>query len=240
MTALSAIDWIDFDPPSLDEIAEAQKRFRYSKGLFWLGSDTSRGFDFGYGRTSLPSGIDRILGYYYVLGPSIVAVVFTFVLAADEAMKLDAPLRNDAESRLDRLGPTLFSMKTVRDVKRERIGDVLDEVIRRCLTWLNDRMPGTLSATKEGFGPPTCGLVSLAVGRPFDTQAGYMALLGLMWRHFAEKFVSHDFLFLLEYPFFRIADSWMTAAFNEADAIGHGWLSDLGEAAEDFYGSCNS
>jgi hypothetical protein len=234
MAALSAIDWIDFGLAFLDEIAAAQKGFRYSKGLFWLGSDTSRGFDFGYGRTSLPSGIDRIFGYYYVLGPSIVAVVLTFVLATDEAMKLDAPLRNDAESSLDRLGPTLFSVKTVRDIKRERIGNIRDEVIRRCLTWLNDRLPGTLSATKDGFGPPTCALVSLAVGRPFDTQAGYMALLGLMWPHSAEKFVSHDFLFLLKYPFFRVADNSMTAAFNEADAVGHGWLSDLEDAPERF------
>jgi hypothetical protein len=231
MTAFSAIDWIRFDGTFLDDIAGVQKGFRYSQGLFGLASDTSRGFDFGYGRTSLPSGIDRILGVYYVLGPSIVAVVFTFVLASDEAMRLDAALRNDGESRLDRLGPTLFSMKTVRNVKRERIGDVLDQVIRRCLTWLNDRMPGTLSANKEGFGPPTCALVSLAVGRPLDTQAGYMALLGL-WRRFAEKFVSHDFLFLLG-PFFRVAGRWMTAAFNEADATGHGWPSDHG-AAEDF------
>ena len=101
----------------MDQIAEARKGYQYSRGVFWLISDTSPSALGGYGRTSLPSGIDRIYGEYYVLGPSIVAVVLTFVLADDEAKRLDAALRDDAESRLDRLGPTNFSVKTVRDIK---------------------------------------------------------------------------------------------------------------------------
>ena len=174
-----------------------------------------------------------------MLGPSIVAVVLTFVLADDEAKRLDAALRDDAESRLDRLGPTNFSVKTVRDIKRERIRRIRDEVVRRCRAWLKDRMPGTLSATKEGLGPPTCALISLAAGRPFDTHAEYMALLDLTLAYFAEKFVAHDFLFLT-HPIGRATDGGLVAAFNEAAAVGRGWLSDLGAAPEIFHEAISS
>ena len=149
-SALAAIEWTNFDEPLLDQIAEARRGFQYSRWVFWLISDTSPSELGGYGRTSLPSGIDRIYSDCYVLGPSIMAVVLTFVLADDEAKSLDAALRDDAESRLDLLGPANFSVKTVRDIKREQIRRIQDEVVRRCRSWLKDTMPGTLSATQEG------------------------------------------------------------------------------------------
>ena len=192
-TALAAIEWTNFDEPVLDRIAGARRGFQYFRWVFWLVSETSSGVLGGYGRTSLPSGIDRIYGDCYVLGPSIVAVVLTFVLADDEAKGLDAALRDNAESRLDLLGPTNFSVKTVRDIKREQVRRIQDEVVRRCRSWLKDTMPGTLSATQEGLGPPTCALISLAAGKLFDTDAEYMELLDLMRPYLVEKFVAHDF-----------------------------------------------
>jgi len=238
-TALAAIDWTNFDEPLVGQIAESRKGYQYSRGVFWLISDTSPSLLGGYGRTSVPSGIDRIYGDYYVLGPSVVAVVLTFVLAGDEAKRLDAALREDAESRLDHLGPMKFSVKTVSDIKTERIRGIQDDVGGRCLAWLKDRMPGMLSATAEGFGPPTCALMSLAVGKPFDTQAGYMALLDLMRPYLVEKFVSHDFLFLIR-PISGPTDNGMVAAFNEADAVGSGWLRDPGAAPEVFHEAISS
>ncbi|MFZ0383888.1 MAG: hypothetical protein WAL38_39105, partial [Solirubrobacteraceae bacterium] len=238
-SALAAIEWTNFDEPLLDQIAEARRGFQYSRWVFWLISNTSPSELGGYGRTSLPSGIDRIYSDCYVLGPSIVAVVFTFVLADDEAKRLDAALRDDAESRLDLLGPTNFSVKTVRDIKREQIRRIQDEVVRRCRSWLKDTMPGTLSATQEGLGPPTCALISLATGKPFDTDAEYMALLNLMRPYLVEKFVAHDFLFLIR-PISRATDGGLVAAFNEADAVGRGWLAALGAAPEIFHEAITS
>ena len=238
-SALAAIEWTNFDEPLLDQVAEARRGFRYSRWVFWLISDTSPSELGGYGRTSLPSGIDRIYSDCYVLGPSIVAVVLTFVLADDEAKRLDAALRDDAESRLDLLGPTNFSVKTVRDIKREQIRRIQDEVVRRCRSWLKDTMPGTLSATEEGLGPPTCALISLATGKPFDTDAENMALLDLMRPYLVEKFVAHDFLFLIR-PISRATDGGLVAAFNEADAVGRGWLAALGAAPEIFHEAITS
>jgi hypothetical protein len=57
-----------------------------------------------------------------VLGPSIVAVVLTFVLADDEAKGLDAALRAEAESRLDLLGPTNFSVRPFVTSSARRFG----------------------------------------------------------------------------------------------------------------------
>ena len=239
-SALAAIEWTNFDEPVLDQIAEARRGFQYSRWVFWLVSETSSGVLGGYGRTSLPSGIDRIYGDYYVLGPSIVAVVLTFALADDAAKRLDAALRDGAESRLDLLGPTNFSVKTVRDIKRERIRRIQDEVVRRCRSWLKDRMPGRLSAMEEGLGPPTCALISLAAGKPFDTDAEYMALLDLMRPYLVEKFVAHDFLFLI-HPIGRATDGGLVAAFNEADAVGRGWLpASLGAVPEVFHEAITS
>lgn len=273
VTALAAIDWNYSDESVGYKITEARKDYQDSRGFFWLLEETSvyllsqRGeifdasdmsHDFpGFGRTSLPSGIDYIVGEYYVVGPSTVAIVLTFVLVDDEARRLDAALREDAKPTM---GPyslaQVSNIRTVEDVKRERIRDIRAEVARRCLTWLKDKMPGTLSATEEGPGPPTCALVSLAAGKPFDSQAEYMALLGLTRASFrgyfagmtlrglrptgsVEKFVSDDFLFLVR-PSGRATDGGLMAAFNEADARSHSWIFDLDAAPEVFHREISS
>lgn len=215
-TALGAIEWTNSDKPIPARIAAARKGYRYSQVVFELVSDTTQSVPSSYGLTSLPSGIDHIFARYRVIGPAIVAVVFTFVLADDEAKRIDIALRKDAESRHIR---SLPGMKTVYDIKRERVRGAQHEVIRRCLAWLKNRMPGTLSMAQEGFYLPACAVVSLAVGRPFDTQAEYMALLDLTEASSAEKFVRLPFLFLIDRPAVR-AGGWTVAAFNEAEARG--------------------
>jgi hypothetical protein len=214
-TTLGAIEWANFRRPIVDDIAQARLGDYYARGNFWLVSDASRGA-VRYGQTNLPSGIDRIYGNYYVVGRSLVALVLTFVLTDDDAGRIDAALQDDAESRVERHG-TYISMKTVRDVKRERIRDVRKEVIQCCLEWLKSRIPGTLSAAIEGLDPPACTLVSLAAGKPFDTQAEYMELLDLSRPLLAEKFIRHEFLYLVP------ADGGLDAVFNWADAV-QGWL----------------
>ena len=66
-----------------------------------------------------------------------------------------------------------------------------------------------------------------------------MALLDLMRPYLVEKFVSHDFLFLIR-PISRPTDNGMVAAFNEADAVGSGWLRDPGAAPEVFHEAISS
>ena len=130
-------------------------------------------------------------------------MVLTFVLAVDEAKRIDRAVREDAESRLDRRGERV-RVKTVRAIKRERIRGIREDVVRRCRAWLKDRMPGTLSASNEGLGPPTCALLSLAAGKPFATEDKYMALLDLQFPVLVETFVRHNFLFLCV-PAWRIS-----------------------------------
>lgn len=235
-TALGAIEWANFRRPIVDDIAEARKSDHYFVGSFWLFSDASQGV-LRYGRTSLPAGIDRIYGQHYVLGRSIVALVLTFVLADDEANRIDGAVHDDAESRGERHG-TYIKMKTVRDVKRERVRGVLDEVTRRCLEWLTSRAPGTLSGAIEGLDPPVCALVSLAAGKPFDTQAEYMDLLDLRRPLLAERFVRHEFLYLV--PLGGPAEGGRVAAFNEADAIAAEWTAGLGDIPETFHEEISS
>jgi hypothetical protein len=229
-TALGTIQWANFRRPIVDDIAEARKSDHWFVGSFWLFSDTSQGV-LRYGQATLPSGIDRIYGKHYVLGRSIAALVLTFALADDEANRIDAALHDDAESRAERHG-TYIRRKTVRDVKRERVRGVRAEVTRSCLDWLKSRTPGTLSAAVEGLDPPACALVSLAEGKPFDTQAEYMDLLDLRRPLLAEKFARHEFLYLV--PLGGPDEGGLVAAFNEADAVAAEWTRDLGEAPETF------
>ena len=237
MTALDAINWVNFHEPISREIAVARKGGIYYSGHFLLVSSRSESALYGYGQTDLPSRIDRIYCDYHILGPSITAMVLTFVLTADETRRMDKALREDAESRLDRTGAR-FSTMTVRDVKRELVRGVRDQVVQRCCTWLKSRMPGTLSATK-GAGLPACTLVSLAVGKPFDTQAEYMTLLGLRHPFLVEKFARHDFLFLVHVLIVAVG-SPVLAVFNEADAVGSGWLRDPEDAPGLFHREISS
>src|SRR5689334_3571003 len=153
------------------------------------------------------------------------ALVLTFELAADEAKRIDVALREPAKSRLDHPGKQ-FSMRTAQEVKRERIRNIRDQIIRRCVEWLKTRMPGTLSTAKEGSAPLTCALFSLAVGKPFATQDDYMELLDLRFQYFVQEPVDREFLFLVNL-LEESTKGCMIAAFNEADAVRGRWLFEL-------------
>jgi hypothetical protein len=238
--ALGALEWSDSDEPITDSIAEARKGHQYLSGRIWLiAKEAPAGFMGTHARTDIPAGVDRIYLEYYVAGPSIVAVVLTFALDEDEGRKLDALLREDVESRLDRFGGGRVSVRTVEDIKKERIRGIRDDVTRRCLDWLKEQMPGSLSTTTEGLGAPTCALVTLAEGRPFENQAPYMNLLDLRLALIAQKFIAHDFLFLT-HPISSRHDNEMLASFNEAAALSGTWLPELWAAPEVFHEAISS
>lgn len=99
-------------------------------------------------------------------------------------------------------------------------------------------MPGSLSATTEGPGCPVYVLVTLAHGKPFETQDPYMFLLDLKLALIALKFVDHDFLFLT-HPL-GTSENEMVRAFNESEALSSGWLPDVRAAPEMFHEAVSS
>jgi hypothetical protein len=232
--ALGAIEWINFDEPIAEKIAEARKDGEYYRAQFVFISDPSRGLRLrGYGKVSLPEGIERIYGQSYVLGPSLVAVALTFVLTDAEAGRLDTALRDEAQSRVERTGSTQYTPKTVYHVKSERAHGIQDELSKRCLAWLKKKFPGTLVAG-DGLRVPVCSLLSLAEGKPFHTQAEYMRLLNLTNGFFAYKFARPDFLFLTP-RIGRTRERELIAAFSEADALSPGSYPDLSAMSEIFH-----
>ena len=237
---LATIEWRNCDPPIVDRIVEAQKGYTYSRGDFWLAqAPSSVGSLVQGGITSLPGPFSRIYGTYYVLGPSLVALVLTFVLDDEASRRVDAALRHDAESRLDQLGGSTFSIKSVLQVKKERIRSIRNNIGQRCELWIKGAMPGTLSAIQEGLGMPTCALVGLARGVPFETNAEYMALLDLRNEFLAKRFVDPDFLFLA-YPLDSEPNNLMLGAFNEGEAIAQQWVSDTSATPERFHEAISS
>lgn len=239
-TRLAKINWVNLDVPIVDEITEARKGYQYAGGVFWLVSDETRNQRLSRrGMTSLPSGVDRIYGRYYVAGPSIVALVLTFVLVDDLAKRLDTAVREDAESRFDRVGPRRGTFLGVDAVKRERVRNIREEVTQRCLTWLKNEMAGTLSGSTEGLGPPTCALLSLVAGTPFETQGKYMSPLDLNMTYSAQKF-AHLSSLCLTRPIMRTRDNEFLAAFNEPAALGGDWLPGLEAAPEHFHEAISS
>lgn len=173
-----------------------------------------------------------------MLGPSILAMVFTFVLTDELAKRIDGILRQDVESHL-RNRRRIRSVANVFDTKRERIRHFQGEVHETCREWLRTNMPGMLLTARWPSGAPSCGLLTLAVGRPFNTDDEYMALLGLSERANVEGFAGHGFLFMI-YRFGRYDGGWPLAAANEADAIASGDLTNLKVAPEWFHNQISS
>lgn len=240
VAGLEAMEWVNTDEPVVDRIREAQKGYLYSRGVFWIAPPTSQGGSMrSHARAPLPTGVTQIYAEYNVLGPSLVALVLTFVLAAAEATSIDVAIREDVESRLDRFGPRSVSIRTVRDVKKERVRAARGDVRKRCQDWITATVPGTLSAVQEGLGPPTCALISLKQGTPFGTHAEYMTLVDLVNDWLAERFVSPDCLYLA-YPIDISPNNRMTGAFNEGDALSQQWLHDVGAAPELFHEAISS
>lgn len=212
-----SIKWIHVDEPFANEIAKArQEDTTYNTQFLLMSGPTSHPWMYGFGEERLPAGIQRIVGQLYVLGPSMVALVLTFVLADSEARCLDNALREDMQSQLHRSASGMVGVRTVFQLKYEGVRALLDKFGDRCLEWLEGWAPGTLCAG-EGTDVPVCSLVSLARGKPFQDQGDYMRLLGLTSGYGAARFASPDFMFLVPRTG-RLRPREFIAAFNEADA----------------------
>jgi hypothetical protein len=230
-TTLREVEWVNSPRKVAEGITQARTDDLYATENFTLlsASDPAQAL-FGYGEIGLPAGCRRIYGRYYVLGPSIVVLVLTFVLADGEAGRLDAALRDDAQSGVIQHGSAETSVKTVFQVKYELLHDLWNELAQRCLAWLGEKFPGTLAAG-SGPGVPSCSLVSLAKGRPFETKAEYMRLLELTNGYPGFKFGRLDYMYLT--PAIGLARRReYIAAFNEADALAPGSYPDLSVTPE--------
>ena len=229
-TALDAITWVDFPRKVAEEITEARKDDRYAGDnfIFLSAADPAQAL-LGHGGVDLPEGCKRIHGRYYVLGPSIVALVLTFVLADAEAGRLDAALRNDVEPDTAQSGSG-GGVRTVYHVKYEFVHHLWGELEKRCLIWLKEKLPGTL-VTASVVGVPSCSLVSLAKGRPFETQAEYMRLLELNKNSPGFRFGLPDYLYMTPSIGLTRRREYI-AAFNEEDALAPGSYPDLSIAPE--------
>jgi hypothetical protein len=152
-----------------------------------------------------------------VLGPSIVTLALTFVLGDAEARRLDTVLRDDVESRVDKIGATRYAPKNVYQVKSGLVRSIISELGGRCLVWLKEKFPGSLAAA-GGLGVPVFSLISLFSGKPFETQADYLRLLDLTNATFASRFERPDYLYMTP-RMGRARNDEFIAAFNEADAL---------------------
>jgi hypothetical protein len=230
-TALRAIEWVDFPRKIAEDITQARKDDRYAidNFTFLFAPDPTQAL-FGHGEIGLPAGCKRIYGRYYVLGPSIVVLVLTFVLSDAEARRLDAVLRNDVKASVIQSGSAGTSVKSVYQVKYELVHRLWSELANRCLAWLGEKLPGTL-VTGSDLSVPSCSLVSLVKGRPFETKAEYMRLLELTKGSVGFRFGRPDFMYLT--PSIGLARGQQyIAAFNEADALASGSYPSLSVTPE--------
>lgn len=219
---LREIEWVNSDGAIAENIQEARKGDIYARDNFTLLSSPDPVQTlFGYGMIGLPAEFKRIYGRYYVLGPSMVALVLTFVLTDADARQLDTALRNDAES---------IGVQAVYHVKSERAARLREGLGKRCLTWLEERFPG-ICVTGGSPGVPTCSLVSFAKGRPFQTRAQYMRLLELGDGLPGFKFAPPGYLYLTP-SIGRTRRRDYIAAFNEVDALAPGSCPNLSVAPE--------
>jgi hypothetical protein len=170
-----------------------------------------------YGEETLPAGIDRIAGQVRVLGPSLVTVVLTFVLEESHAIRLDEALRLPVDPENPGAQSRAAVSNVVR-VKRERVDRVLDDVTSRCQDWLSKWVPGMLAAG-DGRRVPTCSLISLAEGRPFQTPGDYMRLLNMSaGTSGAMRFAQPDYaIFVLDLGA-RKRRRNLAASFNDQEA----------------------
>ena len=214
---LRTIRWTDIDEPLAEQIAIARRDDTPCNSEFLLRSDASSHPKMrGLGKTALPTGIDRIVGQVHVLGPSLVAVVLTFVLEDNQAIRLDEALRSQVGAE----SPESQSRAALRNVfvgKYERVEKVLDDVADRCQNWLKNWVPGTL-ASGDGQRMPACSLISLAEGQPFQTPDDYMRLLSMSTGvSGAMRFARPDYIFLMNLGA-RKRRRNLTASFNEQQA----------------------
>jgi hypothetical protein len=130
-------------------------------------------------QAALPNGVSVIDGWYYLLGPYSLVVVFTFRLNADTQLVLDRILRTDVVPRLDEVSPgSGIQPVSVIDVKRQNCSKQLDSLNALCQHWANDHFPGTLN--HDASEPiPVIPCVTTREEAPFQSGTLYQRLVGL-------------------------------------------------------------
>jgi hypothetical protein len=193
---LSALEWAEDAADVSQEVESALLGYKYYRHLFWIREPDRNPVFPGITQAwaHVPDGVDRIYGDVNVLGPSLVVLVLTFVFTESTAATMDRQLRVDGESQLRRQG-SRFAIHDARGEKKDRVWAARQDISVVCQNWASTAFPGMLSQVTEGFGRPTCGLVTLALGTPFMTHQQYMANLELVNNHLAYRFVNHEYLF---------------------------------------------
>jgi hypothetical protein len=233
---LGAINWTNFNKTTANETGKAGEAAGRYPAQFVLVSGPASDLTLRiHSKINLPDRIARIYGQSYALGPSIVALVLTFVLTDAEAGRLDKALRDDVKSRMDLAGGSRHVPKNVYRVKSELVYSIRNELNERCLAWLEEKFPRTLAAGGR-YAIPACSLLSLATGRPFQAQKqpGYMRLLDLNNKFPASRFARPDFFFLTAVSG-GASDDEFIAAFNEADVLNSGPYPSLSVIPEVFH-----
>jgi hypothetical protein len=239
--AISALDWAEEGPPIAEEVRTALRGYLYYRVSFWIREPGRQQVFSGMPQAwaSLPAGVDRVFCSLSVLGPSLIAIVATFVFDEPAARLINEELHRDGRSQVIRGVGDQFSIRGARGDKKERVSKARNELSGHCLEWLSTAFGGTLSRVSEGARRPTCHLVTLARGRPFSTQEPYMAILGLVNRQLAQTFVGHDFLYWTS-PLGLSQTDNSTVVFNENDALSPGGLGDLSSSPEEVHEIINS
>ena len=216
---LRTIRWAGTDERFAEQIAIARRDDAAYNSDFLLrrGASSSYPVVSGYGETTLPAGIERIVGQVHVLGPSLVTVVLTFVLEHDQAIRVDEALRSPVSAEAPG-SQSRAALRNVFQVKYERVEKVLNDVVGRCQDWLKNWVSGTL-AGGDGRRVPACSLISLAEGQPFQTSGDYMRLLNMSAERAsgARRFAGLDYMFLMDLGA-RKRRRNLAASFNEQQA----------------------
>ncbi|MGH9089882.1 MAG: hypothetical protein ACRDZR_00645 [Acidimicrobiales bacterium] len=221
--ALSRMAWNDTAPPFADEVRAALLGHKYYRMNFYIRKPGCNPATLAIpcASAALPADVDEAYGELSVLGPSLVVIVMTFVFNSVAAGRMNDELHKDGSSTVTRLSGRLISTRDAHDDKRRRVWAAHQDLTDRCLRWAKDTFPGTLSAVQEGLGRPTCGLMSLAKGKPFSTHEHYMAILGLVNKHSASSLRNHDYLYWTS-PLVTGTSNISTVVYNEDDAAGPG------------------
>lgn len=235
VSELRSLHW-DEGAGVADSVAEALKGDLFSGGRFWIyniSASQASGLG-GSAYAPMPEETERIFASYEVLGPSLAAMVFTFVLSTSDSMKLDAALREDAQSTLTPVGGGMLRYERVREAKKARLRKVRSDLEDRYRTWISAHFQGSLCSTDKGVGLPSALLISLEDGLPFETHAQYMTLLDLYNSALAMRLAEYNSVFLT-YPLDASPNNRTVAAFNRSKAEGENWLPGLGEPPETFH-----
>jgi hypothetical protein len=213
---LRAIRWVGADERYAEQVVIARRDdTAYNSEFLLMPGPSPSPLASSYGVTDPPAGVDQIVGQVRVLGPSLVAVVLTFALGHDQAVRLDGALRAPVGD--DPGAHSRAALRGVYAAKQEHVQRALDDVAGRCQDWLGRWAPGVLTGG-DGRRVPACTLISLAEGQPFQADDDYLRLLGMhAGAGGAMRLARPDYMFLRDLGA-RKRRRDFAASFNEREA----------------------